>query len=66
MVLQSRVINHGTIQKLKSGGMESVGEGKLRMLHHVDRGKLNDYDQEAIKNFLALNQYVRNRGNRSS
>ena len=42
-VLQSKVINHGTIYKLESDGMESVGEGQLRILHHVDKGKVDDY-----------------------
>ena len=42
-VLQRKVINHGTICKLESDGMGSVGEGKLRILHHVDRGKVDDY-----------------------
>ena len=34
------------------------GEGQLRILQHADRWKVNDYDQEAIKNFLASNQDV--------
>jgi len=41
---------HGTICKLKSDGMGSEGEGKLRILHHADRGKVNDYYLGAIKN----------------
>jgi len=56
--LQSRIAKHGKIFKLKSDGMGSGGEGKLRILHHADRGKVNDYVQEAIKNFLACNQDV--------
>lgn len=35
-------IYHGTICKLKSDGMDLEGEGKLRILHHADRGKVND------------------------
>lgn len=42
-VLQSKVINHGTIYMLESDGMEFVGEGKLRILHHAGRGKVDDY-----------------------
>ena len=43
MVSQSKVIKHGIIHRLESGGMESMGEGQLRILHHVDRGKMDDY-----------------------
>lgn len=66
MVLQSKVINHGTICRLELDEMESVGEGKLRILHHVDRAKVKDYDQEVMKNFLAFNQYGRTKGSGSS
>jgi len=39
-------------------------EGQLRILHHVDRGKLGDYCQGAIKNSLANIQGERTKGNR--
>ena len=42
---QSKVLKYGTIHRLESDGMESMGEGKLRILHHVDRGKIDDYCQ---------------------
>ena len=44
--------------------MESMVGGQLRNLQHADRKKVNDCDQEAIKNFLALNQYARTRETR--
>jgi len=36
-----------------------MGEGQSRILHYIDRGKMNDYYQEAIKDSLACNQYER-------
>jgi len=66
MVSQSKIIKHGTIHRQESGGMESMGEGKLRILHHVDRGKMANYCQEAIKNSLANIQDERIRGNNSN
>ena len=53
-VLQSKVINHGTIYMLESNGMESVGEGQLRILYHADRGKVDEHCQGAVKNSLAI------------
>ena len=43
MASQSKVLKYGTIYRLESDGMESMGEGKLRILHHVDRGKMDEY-----------------------
>ena len=65
-LLQSKVLKHGTIDKLESDGMESTGEGKLRILHHVDREKMDDYGQGAIKNSSAGIQDERTRGNMSN
>jgi len=42
-VSQSKVLTYGTIHRLNSDGMESMGEGELRIFHHVDRGKIADY-----------------------
>jgi len=63
---QSKVFENGTIYRLKSDGMESMGEGQLRILHHVDRGKMDEYFQGAIKNSLANIQDERTRGNMSN
>ena len=49
--LQSRVISHGTICKLKLDGMGSRNERKLRIFHYANRGKVNEYHLEAINNF---------------
>ena len=41
--------------------MEVRDERQLRIFHHTNRGKENDYDQEAIKYFLACNQDAKTR-----
>jgi len=42
-----------------------MGEGQLRIFHHVERGKVDDYCQGEIKNSLTSFQDERTRGNRS-
>jgi len=53
-VLQSKVIDHWTIFKLELGEMESGSEGQLIILHHANRGKVDEYYQGAIKNSLVI------------
>jgi len=36
-----------------------MGEGQLRILQHIDRGKMDAYQQRAVKNSLSNNQYER-------
>jgi len=34
-----------------------MGEGQLRILQHIERGKVDAYRQRAVKNSLSNNQY---------
>ena len=43
----------------------SGNERQLSIFHHTNKGKENDYDQEAIKDFLACNQDAKTRGTRA-
>ena len=36
-----------------------MGEGQLRILKHIKRGKMDAYRQRAVKNSLSNNQYER-------
>ena len=43
MASQSKVVKQGTNEGLKQMEWAQMGEGKLRILKHIERGKMDGY-----------------------